>query len=44
VLEYWSVDKKDINSTPISPTLQYSNTSKLFVIGWPLDGLLSFGL
>lgn len=23
-MEYWSVDKKDINPPPISPTLQYS--------------------
>jgi hypothetical protein len=29
VLEYWSVEKKDINPLVIAPILQYSNTPKL---------------
>jgi hypothetical protein len=28
-MEYWSVEKRDINPLVISPTLQYSNTPKL---------------
>ena len=29
VMEYWSVEKKDVNPIAITPTLQYSNTPKL---------------
>jgi len=32
VLEYWSVEKKDVNPFVITPTLQYSNTPKLIII------------
>jgi hypothetical protein len=28
VMEYWSVEKKDINTLAITPKLQYSNTPK----------------
>ena len=28
-MEYWKVEKKDINPLAITPTLQYSNTPKL---------------
>jgi hypothetical protein len=43
-MEYWSVKKKDINPFVITPTLQYSNTSKLIEIESSHDGLPSFGL
>jgi len=41
-MEYWSVEKKDVNPLPITPALQYSNTSKLFEIESSYDGLPSF--
>jgi hypothetical protein len=44
VMEYWSVEKKDINPFVITPTLQYSNTLKLIKIESYDDGLPSFGL
>jgi hypothetical protein len=43
-MEYWSVQKKDINPLVIAPTLQYSNTPKLIEIESSHDGLPSFGL
>jgi len=43
-MEYWSVEKKDINPLAITPTLQYSNTPKLIEIESYHDGLPSFGL
>ncbi len=43
-MEYWSVEKKDIISLVITPTLQYSNTPELIEIESSHDGLLSFGL
>ena len=44
VLEYWSVEKKDINSLAITPTRQYSNTPKITGIESSYDGFPSFGL
>ena len=41
-MEYWSVEKKDINSSVITPILQYSNTPKLIEIESYQDGLPSF--
>jgi hypothetical protein len=32
VMEYWSVEKKDIKPLAITPTLQYSNAPKLIDI------------
>ena len=29
VMEYWSIEKKDIEPLAITPTLQYSNAPKL---------------
>jgi hypothetical protein len=43
-LEYWSVEKKDINPFVITPILQYPNTLKLIEIESYHDGLISFGL
>jgi len=43
VLEYWSVEKKDIHPFVITPTLQYSNAPKLIEIESYRDGLASFG-
>jgi hypothetical protein len=40
VLERWSIGvliKKDINPSPITPTLHYSNTPKLVVIERTID-------
>ena len=34
-MEYWSIEKKDINPLAITPTLQYSNTPKLIEIKSP---------
>jgi hypothetical protein len=39
VMEYWSVEKKDITPLVITPTLQYSNTPKLIEIASYHDGL-----
>jgi len=44
VMEYWGVEKKDINPFVITPTLQYSNTLKLIEIKSAHDGLPSIGL
>jgi len=43
-MEYWGVEKKDINPLAITPTLQYSNTPKLIEIESFHDRLPSFGL
>jgi len=43
-MEYWSVEKNDINPFAITPTLQYSNTPNLIEIESSHDGLTSFGL
>jgi len=43
-MEYWSVEKKDINSLAITPTRQYSNTPKITGIESSYDGIPSFGL
>jgi hypothetical protein len=43
VMEYWSVEKRDINPFVITPTLQDSNTPKLIKIESYHDGLPSFG-
>jgi hypothetical protein len=43
-MEYWSVEKKDINPFVITPTLQYSNTPKLIEIECSHNGLPYFGL
>jgi len=43
-MEYWSVEKKDINPLAITPTLQYSNTPKLIETESSHLGLLSIGL
>jgi len=43
VMEYWSVEKKDVNPFVITPTLQYSNPPKLIEIESYQDGLPSFG-
>jgi hypothetical protein len=43
-MECWSVDKKGINPSPITPALHYSNIPKLVVIERSLDGVSSFGL
>ena len=43
-MEYWSVEKKDINPLVNTPTLQYSNTPKLIKIESFHDRLPSFGL
>jgi hypothetical protein len=40
-MEYWSVEKKDVNPLAITPTLQYSNTPKLIEIESSHDGLPS---
>jgi hypothetical protein len=42
-MEYWSIEKKDINPLAITPSLQYSNTPKLIEIKSPQNGLPSFG-
>jgi hypothetical protein len=44
VMEYWSVEKKDIKPFVITPTLQYSNTPKVNEIESSHDGLPSIGL
>jgi hypothetical protein len=44
VMEYWSVEKKDIKPFLITPTLQYSNTPKVNEFECSHDGLPSFGL
>ena len=41
-MEYWSVEKKEINPFVIIPTLQYSNAPKLIEIESYYDGLHSF--
>jgi hypothetical protein len=33
-MEYWSVEKKDINPLPITPILQYSNAPTLIEFGY----------
>jgi hypothetical protein len=43
-MEYWSVEKKDINPSVTTPTLQYSNTPNLIETESYHDGLPSFGL
>jgi hypothetical protein len=43
-MDYWSVEKKDINLLAITPTLQYSNTPKLMEIESSHDRLSSFGV
>ena len=43
-MEYWSVEKKHINSSVITPILQYSNAPILIEIESYHNGLLSFGL
>ena len=43
-MEYWSVEKKDVNHFAITPILQYSNTPKSIKIESCQDGLPSFGL
>jgi hypothetical protein len=44
VMEYWSVEKKDINPFVITPILHDSNTPILYEIESYHDGLHSFGL
>jgi len=44
VMEYWSVEKRGINSFVVTPALQYSNNPKLIKIESYRDGLPSFGL
>jgi hypothetical protein len=44
VMEYWSVEKNDINPFVITPTLHYSNTPKLIGIESSHHGSPSFGL
>ena len=44
VMEYWSVEKKDITHFVITPTLQYSNTPKLIEIESHHDELPYLGL
>jgi hypothetical protein len=39
----WSVDKKDVQPSPITPTLHYSNTPKIVVIEKSIDGLHDLG-
>ena len=43
-MEYWSVEKKDVNPLIIIPALQYSKTPKLIEIENSRGGLPSFGL
>jgi hypothetical protein len=43
-MEYWSVEKRDINPLVITPTLQCSNIPELIEIESYHDGLPSFGL
>jgi hypothetical protein len=43
VMEYWSVEKKDLNPLTIAPTLHYSNTPKLIEIESSHDRSPSFG-
>ena len=43
-MDYWSVEKKDINLLAITPTLQYSNTPKLVEIESSHDRLPSLGV
>jgi hypothetical protein len=43
-MEYWSIEKKDINPFVITSILQYSNTPKLIEIKNDYDGLSPFGL
>ena len=43
-MEYWSVEKKDINPFVITPILQYSYSPKLVEIESHDDGLPSLGL
>jgi len=43
-MEYWSVEKKDINTFASTPLLQYSNTPRLIEIESYYDGLPPFGL
>jgi len=40
-MEYWSVEKKDINPFVINPILQYSKTPKVVEIESNYDGLPS---
>jgi len=42
-MEYWSVEKKDVNPFVITPTLQYSNTLKLIEIESPTIDYLLLG-
>ena len=41
-MEYWSVEKNDINPIAITPTLQYSNTPTVIEIERFRGGLPSF--
>ncbi len=41
-MDYWSVEKKDINPFVIAPTLQYSNTPILIEIESYHDAYLLF--
>jgi hypothetical protein len=43
-MEYWSVEKKDINTLVVTPTLQHSNTPKLAELESSHNGSPSFGL
>ena len=43
-MDYWSVEKKDVNPLAITPTLQYSNNPNLMEIESSHDGLHTFGL
>jgi hypothetical protein len=43
VMEYWSVEKKDINPFVSTPILQYSNTPKLVEIESYYGGLPFLG-
>jgi hypothetical protein len=42
VMEYWSVDKKDIDPSPISPALHYSSTPEIVAVARSLDVLPYF--
>jgi len=44
VMEYWSVEKKDISPFVTAPILQYSKNPKLIEIESYHDGVPSFGL
>jgi len=42
-MEYWSVEKKDLNPLAITPTLQHSNTPKLIELKVPTIYYLFWG-